>query len=422
MAFATNIYSSYLSWLGLQREAVPGTAVAPVITLPADASTYAPVDQPVWLDDTALRGSNAYLYNVIQGVELASWEVGGPFYFDVHGYFLDNMFGDRTDSAATTTSATTLTAPLAAGATSATLTSAGTFVTGGYMQVGAATITTTPQIVGPITVAGTSVTWTNPTRFAIATATPAAAFIAAGSIGTNLVTHTFSSFNAGTGQPPTTSLTDYTGITSTHGARVYAGTCVAKFDLTVSAEGIVSVKLSASSVASTPSATAVVNTPTAVIPIPSWVGTVQLNTGSGYSAITDFAEVTYSFSRKLKAYYTEDGSQTPLVIARGPLMTSGGVNYDPAVDETGLTNMLTNLQPGMQLTLNNATTVPSPANASNIVIQTSKTAFKTSKIQRKDILIGYDTTFDAVSNVTDAGATGGFSPAKVTLANYYPTY
>jgi hypothetical protein len=422
MAFATNIYPSYLTWFGVAREPVAGTGVNPLVSIPTDQSTFEPEDKPVWLDDKAIRGSMADLYNVVQGVELASWSLGGPFYYDVHGFMLDNLFGDKQDTAATTATSTTTTTLVSPGSTSVTVTVATGFTTGSYAQLGNATITTAPvEIVGPITVAGSVISWTNPARFTHAIGAAAAGVTESG---TNLITHVFSALNIGTGQPPTDTFCDYTGITPSHGARLYAGSCVATMDLTISAEKLVTVKFGATSVASAAAATAVTNAPTSVIPVAAWNGTAMLGNrgGGGYASVTDFGEVTYAFKRPLKAYFTEDGSQSPLVIARGPLSVTGGIKYDPAVDETALTNMLLNVQPSMKLTVTDSTAIPAVSPAHNLIVQTSQAAFKTAKINRSAVLLGYDVTFECVANTADAGGSGGLSPANVTLANYFAAY
>jgi hypothetical protein len=148
----------------------------------------------------------------------------------------------------------------------------------------------------------------------------------------------------------------------------------------------------------------------------------MINTGAGYGAVTDFGEVTYSFKRPLKAYFELNGSQSPLVIARGPLSVTGGIKYDPAVDETALTNMLTNLQPGLQVTVTDSTAIPAVSPAHTLMVQTTKTAYKSAKLNRTAVLLGYDVTFECVANSTDAGGSGGLSPAQVQLKNYYAAY
>jgi hypothetical protein len=399
---------------------VPGAANVPYLTMPLDKSSFQPEDKPTWLVDKGIRGSQADTFNVIQGVETASWSAGGPFYADAHGFILDNLFGDSTASNTAVTSNTTATAPVAAGATTLTLTALGTFVTGGYMQIGNAAITSPGvEIVGPITMAGSVASWVNPTRFAHSSATPAVAFLSAASAAATLTAHKFSALNSGNGQPPTHTFLDYTGLGigagNTFGARVYAYSCVAQLDLTFSAQQLLTAKIGSTSLLSAVSATQPVNTPSAVVPVPAWRGTAMLNTGSGYVAVTDFGEVTYSLKRMLQVYHDLNGSQAPFAIARGPVSVTGMIKYAPSVDESALTNMLVNNQPGLQLTCTDAAT-------NSLVVQTTKTAYTAARPNRSDVLMGYDVTFETVANTTDAGFSGGLSPVLVSLSNFFPAY
>ena len=85
---------SVRSFLGVARELTMGTAVGPTNTIPVDKGSYSPEDMPKFLPDEALRGSMAGLYNEIIGPADASFSFGGPNFLDVHGFMLDNLFGD----------------------------------------------------------------------------------------------------------------------------------------------------------------------------------------------------------------------------------------------------------------------------------------------------------------------------------------
>src|SRR5215472_6663575 len=95
-ASLTAVHPTNLTYLGLTRSLVPGNADLPntypgisgmASTIPLDKSTYEPEDTPHWLMDTAVRGSMAQVYQLIQGPEDASFTYGGPFYGDIEGYF-----------------------------------------------------------------------------------------------------------------------------------------------------------------------------------------------------------------------------------------------------------------------------------------------------------------------------------------------
>lgn len=403
----TTVAPSVKSWLGIAREITVGTPVLPVATIPLDKGTYEPEDTPMFLPDEAIRGAMALLYGEILGVEDATFSYGGPVFGDVYGYFLDNTFGDLSSVGTNTAGGSSVThAALAAGVTTLSANSGTGFAIGQNVQLGTGT---TAEVVKLTNVSGTALTFTNnPLRFAHSTAAALHTVIGP-------YTHTFAALNSGAGQPPTHTVTDYTGLTPTVGARAYPSTCVAQIDFTGNAEQLFTAKVSGNSWVSAPAASAPTNSTTFTVPLPNWRTTVKV----GGTQIYNVGEWTISIKRQLQVYFTNQGFQNPFIIARGPLDATGTVNYTVASDETPLTQMLNNTQPTLQFQINNGL---STTNQIQYTFNIQKAAFIKSKISRSAVLIGYADDWQAIANTTNVGGSGGLGPCTVVVNNNYAPY
>src|SRR5271165_1167367 len=123
------------SWLGIGRELSLGTAVLPTQTIPLLKNSFQPEDTPKWLHDEAIRGSMAMIFNDIQGVTDSTFSYGGPAFLDVEGYFLDNLFGDKSDTATTYGTTQTTSSPIAIGGTIVGVGSTAGLLNGGYAAI-----------------------------------------------------------------------------------------------------------------------------------------------------------------------------------------------------------------------------------------------------------------------------------------------
>jgi hypothetical protein len=405
----STVAPSVLTWLGIGREAAgaAGTPVAPVATIPLDQGSYQPEDTPIFLPDDAIRGAMAKTYAEILGVEDATFSYGGPVFGDVYGYFLDNVFGDlSTIGTATAGGSSTVSGALTAGATTLTAASGTGFSIGQFVQVAAGS---TAEVVKLSNVTGPTLTFTTtPLRFAHSTAVALHTVIGP-------YTHVFASLNSGNGQPPTHTVTDYTGLTPTVGARAYPSLCVAQLDFTGNAERLFEAKVSGNSWVSTPAGAKPTNTTTFTVPIPNWRSTVTI----GGSPLYDVGEWTISIKRQLQVYYTNQGFQNPYIIARGPLDVTGTINYAVVSDESPLTQMLNNTQPSAVIAVNNGL---STTNQISYSFDIHQCAFIKAKPERSSVLFGYQDEYVGVANATDVGGSGGLGPIKVTVINNYPTY
>jgi len=416
VGYATSFQPSTQSFLGIAREAftTPGSAVTPVMpvaTIPVDGDAYEPEDTPDFLRDDSLRDIMSGLYGETLGPESATFSYGGPFYLDSYGYLLDNVFGDlSTVSGGTLGTAQHLAAGVAAGATALTTgVSLGAVTTGSIIQItdGAAS----EVVVATSGSTGTSVNFTaTPTRFAHTTAATAALQTAA-----STYTHTFAQLNSGSGQPPTHTLTDHTGLTATVGARAYASSVVTELALTADASGLIMAKLSGVSCLSAPAASTPAAGASFTQPLAGWVSTVAV----GGAPVLGVGQWTVTFTRELIVYWPASGSQTPWVFARGPLTVTGGLDYTVPSDETPLTQMLSGTPTAVSIAASNGL---GGSSALSMTVSMTQAQFVKAKPVRSAVVIGYTDQWEAIANATDKGGSGGGGPATVTLVNAQAAY
>jgi hypothetical protein len=405
------IAPSTLTWLGIARELYVGTPVAPTNTIPLDKGSYSPEDTPKFLPDEAIRGVMTPLFNEVRGVEDATMSFGGPAFLDVGGFWLDNLFGDlSTTSSGTLGSAQTLNGSITAAATTLTVSSTiGTAVSGAVMQItdgSASEIVVLSQAS-----AGTTFQFTNyPTRFAHGVAATASVQ----TVDSGYV-HKFAILNTGNGQPPTHSVTDFTNLTASTGARTYPSTCLSSLEISGNAEQLLMMKVSGNSWLSAAAAARPVNTTSFVIPLANWRSTVTV----GGTQIYNIGEWSIKIARQLQTYWTAQNGQNPFIIARGGLTISGDLDYSVAQDESPLTNMLTAGYLPVVITISNGLATTSLL---SMTITTTTGAFIKSAPERNAVLVGYKDAFEAVANSTDVGGSGGLGPGTISLSNNIATY
>ena len=438
-----NIYPGVLSWLGIARESTVGTPLAPVITHPLEQGSFEPEDTPKFLKDNAIRGAMTDLFYETLGVESATFSFGGPNFLDTHGYFFDNVFGDLSTTGSGLANPSTLSGGLAVGATNMTLSAAppAQYTAGATLQIGVAP---TAEVVVISTTAPSNVVnfyngnagglyplrFTHPTGATVQTCgTP--------------FTHKYAALNSQLGyggafgaQPPTHTFTDVTNIvnvftnatygtapTNTYGARQYPSAVLKNIDFSGNAEQLLGIKMAGDSWQSIAAGTAVTNVTTNSRPIPNWNTTVVVagNTVSSSGTYAGIGEFGVSFKRQTQVYWIVAGTQTPYVIARGPLNMDGSIQWDPTNSETPLDLMLLNAQAPMSITVTNSG-IPNSGTPFTLTFTASQVANIKSKIMRSKALIGYGNTFEGVANSTDVGGSGGLGPGTITLVNNTACY
>ncbi len=406
------VFPSYLSFLTAARELTVGTAILGTSTIPLDPGSYEPEDTPHFLPDEAIRGSMVHLYNEILGVEDATFTYGGPVYLDNDGFFFDNVFGDMSTTGSATVNggtSTTFSQASLIGAVSATVATTLNFAGGQNVQIGTGSVA--EVVVLSSTAASNVLNFVNyPLRFAHPSSSTV--FTVTGNY-----THTFNALNTGTGQPPTHTLVDYSGIPAGTGARAYVSSCVASLDFTGNAEQLLAWKVTGSSWISSIAATKPTAQSAYVVPIPNWRGAVTIGGGT----VFNIGEWSISLKRPLKIYWTAQNSQNPYFIARGPLDCVGTLNYTVATDETPLTLMLNNTQPQVNIAINNGSVATNTGYLS-FNFNSAQSAYVKSKVMRNAELVAFQTEFQSVANVNNTGGSGGLGPATVTIVNNTPSY
>ena len=226
--------------------------------------------------------------------------------------------------------------------------------------------------------------------------------------------HTFGLLNSGNGQPPSHTFIDSQQLTATTGARAYPGACLSELTLSGNAEGLFEVSGKATAYPSEAASAAMTNTPTSEKIIPAWRSSISL---AGSSA-PNISEWSISLERELMVAHTANGEQGPYVIGRGPLKVSGKLTFI-ALDESPLTTgLLTNQQPALVITVNNG---GSTGALRELALTMTKAAYSEAN-QKRETLLGYDVSFQAMANATDAAASGGLSPIKAVLNNAVTDY
>ncbi|MHB8511485.1 MAG: phage tail tube protein [Actinomycetota bacterium] len=312
-----------LSFLGVAKEATPGTAVAATDFFPVSAFT--PEDMYHYTPDKGIRGSFVKAYGEIPTAAWAQYGFAGDVFPDGIGYPLSSILGD------------------------------GSFTLG----------------------SGAPNTWT----FAV---------------------NNSASVN---GQPPTFTMTDFNGFNARQFAYWRCSDLSFKFDpnglLTYDAKGLAS----ASATATTP--TSSFSTETVIA---NWRGITTL--GGTASSILQSGEV--NISRVVSPILNLAGSQTPYKIWAGAVDVKGKLLlvYE---DDTQLANYTGQTATSLDLNFS----LGSGTGLRTIELHMSNVLYTNAKITRNEAkgYVELEVDYEAVANTTDIGATGGYSPIKVTLKN-----
>lgn len=228
-------------------------------------------------------------------------------------------------------------------------------------------------------------------------------------------THANSLYNTSPGQPKTHTLTHYTGVPASTGARVYSSACLSDLSFTWDA-GAKLMDFSAKGMAwgSTIAAATPTAAPSAVPALASWRAVMGLGgPATGGTLVPYVSHATIDFKRKLEAHYTMSNGQQPYIIQRGGMGCTGKMTI-VAADETPIVKLLAATQEQLQLIISNGIT---GAGQRQLQIDIQLAAYNVAKINEGKTATMYDLEFIALANSTNAGASGGLSPAKVTVMN-----
>lgn len=412
---APAVYPTGKQTIGGAVETIPGTAVAPTFSMPVTKFEWN--DKPSWLSDMAGRGVMGNdAFAIIQGVKIGELTIEGPAYLDTFGYWLGNLFGDVTATGTTQAPTGTLAAAVTVlGATS--VSSSVSIPNGTQIQIDVgnlAEIVTTsgaPTGVGPYTIPVPALSKLHASGVAI-TAIQSTGF-----------QHAFSLMNSGAGrgmaanscQPSTLTLTQYYGPAAGSGARQFVNVVFTEITLKWNAETeLLTYSAKAIAWASTIPGSSPAPVYTSAIPIASWRAALGLaGPATGGTQVVTAENGEYTFKRTAKPRFTAQGSQNPYFIPRGGLTAEWKTAFI-AADESPLLYMENNTQPQYQFVLSNGL---AGANLLGLQVDMQQAAFTEAKPNQGTEVVGFDCTGKTVFNTTNAGYSGGLSPAKVTLTN-----
>jgi hypothetical protein len=412
------------SWGGIAREiggnglSGAGTPVLPTNTVPLDKSSYEVEDMPKFLEDLAIRGSMSHRFADVLGVEDATISIGGPFYGDVWGYLLDNIFGDLSTTGTTPLHGTTLvnSGGVAAGGTAITVATPTGYANSSVVQIDSGSVSEVVVLNASGGVTGSVLTFASyPLRFAHGSAATVVTV-------SGQYSHTFAVLNqlAGYGgfpgaQPPTHTFTDVTYLTPSVYARSYPSVCIGQIEFTGNSESLLKAKATGNSWVSAPASTIPTNTTAFTVPLPNWRTIITIGTVPIY----DIGDWTVTIKREMAVYWTEQGAQNPYTIARGDLDATGSIKFTVPSDETPLNYMLSNTQPSVTIVSTNGQTLTSEL---QLTLSMAQAAFIKAKPSRSGVLIGYDTEFRTEANTTNVGGSGGLGQITAGLINNTATY
>jgi hypothetical protein len=216
-------------------------------------------------------------------------------------------------------------------------------------------------------------------------------------------TYAISTLNSGSGQTTSYTITDYNAVN----ARQFAGCQFGSADFKFNADGLLEYTATAQGFKS---ATATVPTASysTVTQMPVWEGSTSI----AGSAATNLSEGNITIKRELSPIFTVNNSQSPYQIFQGAVEVEGSLTL-VMEDDTQLQYYLSNTQPSLSIDF----TQGAGATLTQIKFFMTKCAFTVAKVTRSKDYVELMATFKAIANTTDAGASGGYSPIKVTLQN-----
>lgn len=221
--------------------------------------------------------------------------------------------------------------------------------------------------------------------------------------GASPFSHTFAVKNSTDGQPTSMTFTDFDAIN----ARQYAGWLCSELAFKFAGDGLMQYTAKGVSLSSITAATPTSSFST-INPAAGWAITSSIAAATVSTVVS--GEVT--IKRPVNAINTADGTQAPKSIFAGPVTVDGKATF-LMEDDSRLTDFLASTQQIVDFTFNNG----AGATATQVKLHMTKAVITVGTINRGKDEVEIDCSFTGLANTTDAGASGGFSPIKVTLLN-----
>lgn len=411
-------YASQLTFAGLASEQAQGTALAPTgtILLNKDPGTK---DNQVYLEDMGLRNAMADVYGAVQGPLSGEWQLDGDVRSDTQGYLLGNILGDWTQTQTAGSPSTTTTGTNNAGATSLNVTLGTGFTSGDTVIVGTGP---TAEMLTIGTPAGNVLPIVKTARQATAGTlafSHAAAQTVAKVDATQQSTYAFALQNAGpcnsqalVAQARSLTLTDWSGVTASTGARQYPGSMLSELSYSFDATKLLTFSAKASSWGSAPAGVTPTPSVTSLVAIPGWNCAVGIGgPASGGTLVASVTSMALTLTRALRVYPAL-GAKQPYIIRQGKFGVTGQFTL-VATDETHILNYLNNTQPQLQIVY----TTGSGLTAQTVQFDLNQVYYKAAALDRGQEEVDVQVDFTGIANTTNIGSSGGFSPLMVTLKN-----
>lgn len=244
-----------------------------------------------------------------------------------------------------------------------------------------------------------------------------------GDLTTTLATpnsHAFSTLNSGTAQPPSHTLAQWQGLPATNQSRIFPGSSLSELTFKGNTEtGLVSVDFKGQCFPSAIAGAIYTYTPSTIAAIAAWRTSIGLGGTAVGAPNKTIKEWSVTIAREISVEWTAQNLQAPYIIQRGGVKVTGELTFSKPADETALLYFLNNTLPQLQIVVDNGIV---GAGQINLQIDVQQAAFDSAKIDFSDVAIGYGAAFTGIFNSTNAGASGGLSPIKVTIKNAVASY
>jgi hypothetical protein len=415
-AVPLGVYPKVTQLLQVGKEATFATAPAQAAFMSVPIVDFKPDNKITWVEDGSMWGDFTKTHDVQAGPQWAESEIAeSPVYPDSIGPFLYGLMGDYVATGTAGSPTWTTSGALSAGAGPIAVTSGSSAVAGTYIQVDTGVNAEVVKVGTGSTATSIVLDATTPLRFShlttIAVVTSVAPF-----------SHTFSLLNpygstgVTTGQGPSWSFIHRNNIpgSGNNYSWLFPYGCMSEITFNAKASGIFTWSGKVTSyIKAYPSFTPTPSFST-VRMIPGWKSTTTVAS----TLLNDITVWSCTLTRKVVPIPTADGYQQPYLLGRGDFDGSFKLSYEPALDESALTNMLTNAQPTLAWSISNG---GSGAGLASFALAANQAAYKTAPLAGNEFF-GFDVTGDFVGNTTNAGNSGGRSPCSITLQNAIGTY
>jgi hypothetical protein len=387
----------YKSFIGVGKETAHSAGANPTAATPTDylpITSITPFDNIKYLEDKNWRGSMVEDYDIIQGNIFSEFEFGGDVFADTIGYVVGGVLGDITTTGA-----------------SAPYTHAISLKNSGNGQASSYTLTDYNAV--------------NARQFAgvqfheLDFKFSADGLLEYTAKGTGFQSAVSATITTATGSAGTVT---YTAPNNFYVGQVVSITGNSQSALNLSSQTIVSASTTQFTITNAATGTGTGGTATVVTPTNSYTSVTAVPVWSGVTTLagstsTALQDGSLSIKRTATPIFTIDGNQNPYQIFQGPIMVEGTLTW-VVEDDSILLNYLNNTKPSLDIDFKSPVT---GTTVTEIKLHMTKCAFTVGKIERTKDYVEVTTSFKALGNTTDQGASGGYSPVKITLVNAKPS-